>query len=224
MHFSARHVQTQAQDEILAQRLEKVAQRRVEERNEKIKSARASRFDLKLNPFFSRPVESVAKEVERQERERSKPRSRSPTILLRFIPSVFPTPNFEQDQRSTAKEALKKVKKSHSIHRKESNDEGEKTSTEPRKRTAHHHRSATIKRTSTGKSTMTMNTSFSLVTSTDVSTINSSKRFQLIFSSNQKHHYHHLLLIDQIATIFIQVTVLLGQKYMTGGQFRNFAT
>ena len=37
--FSARHAQLQVNDELMAQRFEKVAQRRVEERSEKIKSA-----------------------------------------------------------------------------------------------------------------------------------------------------------------------------------------
>ncbi|CAF4574663.1 unnamed protein product, partial [Rotaria sp. Silwood2] len=56
-----RHAQLQVNDELMAQRVEKVAQRRVEERNEKIKSARKTRFDLKSNPFFSRPSDSITK-------------------------------------------------------------------------------------------------------------------------------------------------------------------
>ena len=198
--FRARHVQTQAQDEIMAQRLEKVAQRRVEERNEKIKSARTSRFDLKLNPFFSRPLESAAKEVERQQQEQKREhlrfRSQSPTILLRFAPSIFSSSSNDQNHRtpvivtSTTKEPMKRVKKTHYAPRKDSTSRDEQNENEnkssERKSTAHHHRSATIKRTSTGKSTATTNTSFSIMTTTDISAICSTKRLKLIFPSNQK--------------------------------------
>ncbi|CAF3933464.1 unnamed protein product, partial [Rotaria magnacalcarata] len=54
-----RHAKIQANEEIMAQRVEKVAQRRLEERSEKLKSARKTRFDMKLNPFFSRPLERL---------------------------------------------------------------------------------------------------------------------------------------------------------------------
>ncbi|UJR08939.1 hypothetical protein I4U23_013191 [Adineta vaga] len=59
-----RHAQFQINDELLTQRLEKVAQRRVEERNERIKSAQKSRFDIKRNPYFSRPPDPKSKEFE----------------------------------------------------------------------------------------------------------------------------------------------------------------
>ncbi|CAF0767589.1 unnamed protein product [Adineta ricciae] len=51
-----RHAQIQVKDELLIQRLERVAQRRIDERNERFKSARNTRFDIKRNPYFSRPL------------------------------------------------------------------------------------------------------------------------------------------------------------------------
>ncbi|CAF1040081.1 unnamed protein product [Adineta steineri] len=74
----ARHNQKEANDELLLQRLEKVAQRRIDERYERIKSAR-KHFDLKSNPLFSRPPERKKKESEDLQQEQIKP-STNPLI------------------------------------------------------------------------------------------------------------------------------------------------
>ena len=59
----------QVNDGLIALRVEKVARRRLDERNEKLRSARAARFDLRTNPFFSRPLHSSKKGVTRLEQE-----------------------------------------------------------------------------------------------------------------------------------------------------------
>ena len=59
--FSERHAQLQTNGEAIAQRVEQVAQRRLQERNEKLKRIRRSRFDIRLNPLLSRPLTHVDK-------------------------------------------------------------------------------------------------------------------------------------------------------------------
>ena len=85
--FSTRHAQLQVSDELMAQRVEKVAQRRVEERNEKIKSARKTRFDLKSNPFFSRPIDSITKDFVRLQQEQQQQQQIPPSRVLITTPT-----------------------------------------------------------------------------------------------------------------------------------------
>jgi hypothetical protein len=239
--FSARHIQAQANEEIMAHRLEKVAQRRVDQRIEKIKSARNSRFDVRLNPFFSRPLDSAAKEVERQQQEQERNRHRAspshPTVLLRLdgnMPSSLDyrkTPISSKDGPSeSSSSTLKKSKKAHHVVDKDDDESGppSKSSGSPHRSA---HRSATSKRSfsksalnrHSATTTMTIASTNHSISTTDISAIASIKTLKLIFSSNHRNPYQHLVLLDQIAYIYIQIVVLLGQKTMTGGQFRSFA-
>lgn len=240
--FSARHIQAQANEEIMIQRLEKVAQRRVDQRIEKIKSARNSRFDIRLNPFFSRPLDSAAKEVERQHQEQEKNRHRAspthPTVLLRLdgnLPSPLDyrkTPVSSKDgPTESTSSTLRKIKKAHHVLDKDDDNESgppSKSSGSPHRST---HRSATSKRSFSKSSsnrhsaatTTTIASTNHSISTTDISMITSVKSLKLIFSSNHRNPYQHLVLVDQIAYIYIQIVVLLGQKTMTGGQFRSFA-
>ena len=239
--FSARHMQAQANEEIMAQRLEKVAQRRVDQRIEKIKSARNSRFDIRLNPFFSRPLDSAAKEVERQHQEQEKNRHRAspthPTVLLRLdgnLPSPLDyrkTPISSKGRPTeSASSTLRKSKKAHHSVDKDDDESGppSKSPDSPHRTT---HRSATSKRSFSKSSlnrhsaatTTTIASTNHSISTTDISMIASIKTLKLIFSSNHRNPYQHLVLVDQIAYIYIQIVVLLGQKTMTGGQFRSFA-
>ncbi|CAF1458170.1 unnamed protein product, partial [Didymodactylos carnosus] len=59
-------------EEAMTQRLEKVAQRRVDERSEKIRSIRLTRFDAKHNPYFSRPLKEFRKDDEEQQQQNKK--------------------------------------------------------------------------------------------------------------------------------------------------------
>ena len=185
----------------MAQRFEKVAQRRVEERNEKLKDLRKTRFDMRLNPFFSRPLESVAKEIVRQQQtDQKKVQQSSPTHPMLLIPSNEPITSYTQFQNYPNK----KVKK---LRYFLNDDEGESGVT-----------TTTIKR-SCLKSSLTRPIS----TTTDATMIRSIESLKLIYPAIQKTKYQHLFLIDQIAYIYIQLVVMLGHKTMTGGQFRNFA-
>ena len=60
-------------------------------------------------------------------------------------------------------------------------------------------------------------------TTTDATMIRSIESMKQIYPSNHKTKYQHLFIVDQIASIYIQLVVMLGHKTMTGGQFRNFA-
>ena len=225
----------------MAQRLEKVAQRRVDERTEKIKSARSSRFDIRLNPFFSRPVNSAAKEVERQHQEQEKFRHRAspthPTVLLRLDGNLSTpldyraTPTVSSEGPTTSVNKAMKTSKKGQYFVNKDDDESGPGSKSPSSPSRSNHRSAASKR-SFSKSSLNRHsaaTTHSLastnqsISTTDISTIASIKTLKLIFSSNHKNHYQHMLLVDQIAYIYIQIVVLLGQKTMTGGQFRSFA-
>jgi hypothetical protein len=215
LKFSARHAQIQADDEIMAQRFEKVAQRRVEERNEKLKSARKTRFDIRFNPFFSRPLESIAKEVVRQQQEQQqieqKKQSHSspthPIILVRSNEPITPYTQFNNHTESI-KRPVRKLKILD--YAGDDNESGSPTTTLLPE---------TIKQP-LPKSILTRPTT---TTATDATMIRSIDNLKLIYPSTYKTKYQHLFLIDQISHIYIQLVVTLGYKTMTGGQFRNFA-
>jgi len=218
LKFSARHAQIQVDDEIMAQRFEKVAQRRVNERNEKLKSARKTRFDIRLNPFFSRPVESITKEFVRQQQEQiqieqKKQYHSSPThpiILVRSNEPITPYTQFNNHTESI-KKPIRKLKKLHYATDDDDHESGSPTTTISSL-------TETIKRP-INKSILVRPTTIA----TDATMIRSIDNLKLIFSSNHKTKYQHLFLIDQISHIYIQLVVILGYKTMTGGQFRNFA-
>lgn len=208
--LSARHVQTQEKDEVLAQRLEKLAKQRVEERSEKLRSARLSRFDIKTNPFFSRPIDSPSKEVERQTRENQRfknPTTFHSTVLLRFhdlLPTTF-------DQKSV---------KSSSKSQSQTSTEISSFSTVSEENRPIVRRSSTRKHSSKRQTPM----SASLTSANaETSLTTSVKYMKLIFPWSQRKQYDYFFLIDQISFIFIQTAVLSGSKTMSGSQFRNFA-
>ncbi len=218
LKFSARHAQIQADDEIMAQRFEKVAQRRVDERNEKLKSARKTRFDIRLNPFFSRPLESIAKECVRQQQEQiqieqKKQYHSSPTHPIILAPSNEPITPYTQFNNHTQsiKKPIRKLKKLHYATDDDDHESGSPTTTISSL-------SETIKRPII-KSILVRPATIA----TDATMIRSIDNLKLIFSLNHKTKYQHLFLIDQISDIYIQLVVILGYKTMTGGQFRNFA-
>lgn len=219
MKFSARHAQIQADDEITAQYYEKIAQRRVEERIEKMKSARKTRFDIRLNPFFSRPSEGIAKEVGRQQQELQQIEQKRlqqvapthPILLAQMNEPIsaytqFNTPSFPQRQVKHSPQKTKKLR-----YFIDDDHEGgapikDATNTETQKRSCL--KSGSIRPVSTA---------------TDCSMMRSIQCMKLIYSSNHRSRYQPFLLLDQISQIYIQLVVILGSKSMTGGQFRNFA-
>jgi hypothetical protein len=214
-------------DEIMAQRLEKEAQRRVEERSEKMKSARKTRFDMRLNPFFSRPLESIAKEFTRQHQEQQqydqqKIHSASPTHpiilgrssadLAQFLPTTQPPIN---NKINSTKKVVIKIKKSHKST-VEDDESGVQSSSitesdpsnpitpnikRPLIKSGSNHHAATNNGVMTG----------------------SKKCLKHIFPSVHKSKYQHLFLLDKIGYIYIQLVVMVGYKTMASGQFRSFA-
>jgi hypothetical protein len=225
-------------DELMAQRVEKVAQRRVEERNEKIKSARKTRFDLKLNPFFSRPIDSITKDFVRLQQEQQQQQQIPPQRVLITTPtnvadaspsnnhqtssnpnSQSPT-NFDTKPKQVTTKIIIKTKKS-----SDSTDDDESGTpaasvieTSPNNRSSLYQSPSPTSKRPIVKSAATRHSS-----TTDAITIGSIKKLKLIFPSIYKSRYRHLFLLDKIAYIYIQLVVMLGHKTMTGGQFRSFA-
>jgi hypothetical protein len=200
----------------MAQRVEKLAQRRVEERSEKMKSARKTRFDIRLNPFFSRPLESIAKEVVRQQQEQQQKLLSSsathPIILARSNEEITPY-TFNNNNAQT--KPIKKVIRISKKLRYSTPDDNESGS--PTTSVIESHPSAITKRPFI-KSDSTRPT-----TTTDAAMIRSIDTLKLIYPSTHITKYRHLFIVDKIAIIYIQLVVTLGYKSMTGGQFRSFA-
>lgn len=236
--FSARHAQLQVNDELMAQRVEKVAQRRVDERSEKIKSARKTRFDLKLNPFFSRPSDSITKEFIRLQQEQQQQQQMSPQKVLITCPtqttdasqannnqSSSPShtqlsTNIDTKPKQTTTKIIRKTKKS--IDSSDDDESGTPAglvveTNQSIRTNLYQTSSSTIKR-STIKSATNRH-----ITTTDAVMIGSIKKLKHIFPCHYKSRYRHLFLLDKIAYIYIQLVIMLGHKTMTGGQFRSFA-
>ncbi|CAF3532594.1 unnamed protein product [Rotaria sp. Silwood1] len=222
-----RHAQIQANDEIMAQRVEKVAQRRVEERNEKIKSARKTRFDMKLNPFFSRPLDSIAKEFVRhqhgqQQFEQQKLHNATPTRPIVLSQShedltayTFINHNHHHEPIKSYRKIIKKSKQ----YRYSTDDEDDDESASPPTTTVSDNHPSTATRHSSIKSPLNRSG-----TTIDAAMIKSINTLKLIFpSDHHKSKYRQLFLVDNIAYIYIHLVVTLGYKTMTGGQFRSFA-
>jgi hypothetical protein len=224
-------------DELMAQRVEKVAQRRVEERTEKIKSERKTRFHLTANPFFSRPPESIVKDFARlqQEQQEQIPQQRvlitTPTNLNDSLQATFnrtspvpPTqsllPTADRRSRPVTSKIILKTKKQPDL-----TDDGESGTpatsevgaNQPIRSHLYHSPSASIKRPLI-KSAATRH-----ISSTEAAMIGAIKKLKIIFPLNYKSKYRHLFLLDKIAYIYIQLVIMLGHKTMTGGQFRSFA-
>jgi hypothetical protein len=164
-----------------------VAQQRVDERINKMRSARKHRFNLKTNPLFSRPSRSLTNDV---------CQSRQDTATTTTI----------ECQTSLRQESIE-------THDKQM----PAATTMTRSRTAHVSylaSSESIKRTirkSTGNSVY------------NTCQIDSSSCLKLIFSIASNVQYSRLLLVDQIASIYIQFVVTFDQRLMTSRQFRRFA-
>ena len=213
----------------MAQRVEKVAQRRVDERNEKIKSARKTRFDLKSNPFFSRPIDSITKDFVRLQQEQQQQQlqqAQSQRVLITtpthttdsLSPSNPQSPiNIDTRSKQITTKIIKKTKKlSDSTDDDESGTPAASViETSPTIRSNLY--SSPIKR-SLVKSASNRHSA-----TIDAVTIGSIKKLKLIFPSTYKSRYRHLFLLDKIAYIYIQMVIMLGHKTMTGGQFRSFA-
>ncbi|CAF2048900.1 unnamed protein product [Rotaria magnacalcarata] len=219
-----RHAKIQANEEIMAQRVEKVAQRRLEERSEKLKSARKTRFDMKLNPFFSRPLESIAKEFVRQQQEQQQheqkrfnhPYPTHPIIASQvhedFTPYTFSNNNNNHSQPiGSPRKIIRRTKKlNYPID--DDDENGLPVATTVGETVV----LANIKQSSTRSASHRPGT-------TDAAMLKSINTLKLIFPAEHSTKYRHLLLVDNIAYIYIQLVVTLGFKTMTGGQFRHFA-
>lgn len=210
IEFSARHAENQVNDKLIAQRVEKVAQRRLEERNEKIKDARISRFDLRLNPFFSRPLRSKPKQTI-GEQQQEEPRNSSPTRLENLSQSQEDlTIN---NNRIESPKFVKKVTKKPRGFTGDDDESGAPTTT-----VTETFSSLNIKRSSVMSGLIRP-----IPTTTDATIMRSINTLKLIFSSNHQTKYEYLFVVDKIADIYIQLVVTSGYKTMTSGQFRSFA-
>ncbi|CAF3343791.1 unnamed protein product [Rotaria socialis] len=224
-----RHAKIQANEEIMAQRVEKVAQRRLEERSEKLKSARKTRFDMKLNPFFSRPLESIAKEFVRQQQEQQQHEQKRfnhayPTHSIigslsheDFTPYTFSNNNNNNNNNhsqpiGSARKIMRRTKQlNYSID--DDDENGSPVTTTAVSQTVV---LTNIKQSSTRSASHRPRT-------TDATMLKSINTLKMIFPVEHSTKYRHLLLVDNIAYIYIQLVVTLGFKTMTGGQFRHFA-
>lgn len=228
---STRHAQLQMNDELMAQRVEKVAQRRVDERNEKIKSERKTRFDLKSNPFFSRPPENISKDFARLQQEQQE--HISPQQVLITTPTNLNESSFQQtspngiDRRSrpttTSSRVPMKTKKSANGDDGDDDESGspipglDSSTNQTFRSHLYHSPSASIRRPTIKSAATTRHLSVN-----ESIASSSIKKLKLIFPLNYKSKYRHLFLLDKIAYIYIQLVIMLGHKTMTGGQFRNF--
>jgi hypothetical protein len=221
--FSARHAKHQANEKIIAERVEKLAQRRVEERSEKMKNARKNRFDLRLNPLFSRPPPSRPKETAPgQEESPPEPdlaqdavgvRSSQLQNLARSSDNLSPYTMFNTN-RTESNKLVKRPRKMRYASHVDDNESGSTPTTVIE----------TFSSLSLKRSSITSGSLVSTVARTDAtSAITSIEALKVIFSSEHQKEYEHLFVVDRIANIFIQVVVLMGSKTMTGGQFRSFA-
>ena len=228
-------------DELIAQHVEKVAQRRVDARNEKIKSARKARFDLKSNPFFSRPSESISKEFARLQQEQQQQIEQQRVLIS--SPSHMMGPSLSHNSSlntvtstSQADSLARPARKASPVRRKlyqkktkklqESTDDDDESGT-PASPTAEpnvHPPNRVFPSSPTGiKRPAAKSAAHRPLTTTDAVKIGSIKSLKLIFPAMYKSRYRHLLVLDKIAYIYIQLVVMLGHKTMTGGQFRSFA-
>jgi hypothetical protein len=216
----------------MAQRVEKVAQRRVEERNEKIKSERKTRFNLKSNPFFSRPPDSITKEfarLQQEQQEQIPPQRVLITTPTNFIDSIqlnnHQTSNILNSHSSSNMNIKSKQMTTKTNKLLDSTDDDESgtptasiiETNQNNRSHLYHSPSPTIKRPIV-KSATTRH-----IATTDTAIIGSIKKLKIIFPLNYKSKYRHLFLLDKIAYIYIQLVIMLGHKTMTGGQFRSFA-
>jgi hypothetical protein len=203
----------------MAQRLEKVAQRRVEERNEKMKTARKTRFDMRLNPFFSRPLESIAKEFVRQEQEQQQYEQRKllnsspthPIMLARSNEEITPYTYNHSIHTKPIKKVFKTSKKLR-YSTPDDNESGSPTTNVVESLPSAHAKRSFLRSGSTRPGT----------TATDAAMLRSIDTLKLIFPTTHTTKYRHLFIVDKIAFIYIQLVVTLGYKTMTGGQFRGF--
>ena len=182
---------------------EKIAQRRIDERSERIRSAQKVRFDLKINPFFSRPPHRITKESEH----------------LQELPEALTTTTPPDPLESTTINNKPKriiVRKTKKLSTKEDdNESGTPTAlvSDTNHINSYPTSSTIIKRPIIKSATNHYRTP---------TMIGSIKKLKPIFPAEYKAKYRHLLLLDKIAYIYIQLVVILGHKTMTGVQFRNF--
>lgn len=210
----------------MAQRVEKVAQRRLEERSEKLKSARKTRFDMKLNPFFSRPLESIAKEFIRQQQEQQEQRKAQnstpthPIIYSRSHEELTPYIFISNSQQEPIKFYKNFSRRPKNLHTSIDDDDENGSPTTITTTTLV---SEILPSTNLKQSAIKSALSRSL-TAIDATAITSINSLKLIFSSDHKiNRYQPLFLLDNISYLYLQLVVATGCKTMTNAQFRNFA-
>ncbi len=184
-----------------------------------MKSARKTRFDIRLNPFFSRPIESIAREVDRQQQEQHKIEQKklqhtTPTHPILINQSNEPITAYTQfnNNPNSYRESKRSVQKPKQF-RYFTGDDHESGPSNP----------ITAKIELIKRANMRSGLARPISTMTDATMIRSIESLKLIYPSENKTRYQRLFLVDQIAYIYIQLVVNLGHKTMTGGQFRNFA-
>ncbi|CAF0994912.1 unnamed protein product [Adineta ricciae] len=212
----ARHVKNQANDKLIAERVEKLAQRRLEERNEKLKNDRKNRFDLRLNPYFSRPAPTRPKETisNQPEHEAHAVSLRESHISAESPETASPYTLFSTEPRKPTRKIIKRPKKlRHSIHT-DDDESGLKTTNVIE----------TFSTLNFNRSSVTSGTLVSMPTRSDITTITSIESLNVILSPNNQTNYEHLFVIDKIADIFIRLVIPTGSKLMTGTQLRNFVS
>ena len=217
VEFSARHAENLVNDKLRAQRVEKLAQRRINERNEKLKNAQSNHFDLKLNPFFSRPLRSKPKQSASEQAEL---RNSSPARLDNIDQSqedltayTFINTNPTESPRAV-KKVTKKPKKLRYFTGNDDDDEsGSPTSTVIE----------TFSPLNISQPSIMSGLTRPITTATDATVIKSIDTLKLIFPSDHQTKYEYLFIVDKIADIYIQLVAISGYKTMTSRQFRNFA-
>lgn len=217
----------------MAQRVEKLAQRRVEERNEKIKSARKTRFDIKSNPFFSRPSDTIGKESERLQQEQIEQLQQHILMGYSMDPSLSnnnqslntsitqSTNTFDGRFKINSPKIMKRTKKAVDL-----TDDDESGTPEGKSMDNNQTFRTNMSSTSSSpikRSALKSATNRSVITTTELSVIGPIKKLKMIFPLNYKTKYRHLFLLDKIAYIYIQLVIMVGHKTMTGAQFRSFA-
>lgn len=204
---------------------------------------------MKSNPFFSRPSDSISKEFARLQLEQQQLNQQLNESQKVFISSpnqgfqgnsslLSTSSNNDSINQSETKPipmprklSPKKITKNLNLTGEEIDDDDDDESgtpasppTETTNRTmANNSIQAASTTTTTVKRSVIKTVGNRPLTTLDAVKIGSIKTLKLIFPTTYKSRYRHLLILDKIAYIYIQLVVMLGHKTMTGGQFRSFA-
>ena len=197
--FRERHAQLQTNGEVIAQRVEQVAQRRLQERNEKLRRIRTSRFDIRLNPLLSRPLIHVDQKPEQDNAQ--------------ITPSTH--------------SAVTRRNKEYAVHRASAPSSfGIRRTKSFHYGNAFLKQSTSLDRSIdsvNGGAPTPLSSSLLEQAAMDKPTVGSDRMLKLIYSSNERTPYDRLLLLDKVAYIYMQLVVTNGHRSMTSEQFRQFA-